>query len=153
MAADSKIITGDEGVLYAYDGTAWLPIGCLSSFTFNTSVAEKTRQTKCAPGVVTKGYGALDWTVDVDGFLVDTTSAAPNGDLTIKSWDWLLEKQIAKELIDIWIDAGLEDTQYYGSVIIQSLSMTSGTGDEDATFTATFGGSGDISNTDPHPTT
>ena len=28
------------------------------------------------PGVVTKGYGALDWTVDVDGFLVDTTSAA-----------------------------------------------------------------------------
>ena len=121
MAADSKIITGDEGVLYAYDGTAWLPIGCLSSFTFNTSVAEKTRQTKCAPGVVTKGYGALDWTVDVDGFLVDTTSAPTAGDATIKSWDWLLEKQIAKELIDIWIDAGLADTQYYGSVIIQSL--------------------------------
>lgn len=151
--ANEKVIAGDAGILYIYESSAWLPIGCLSSYSLNTTVNEKTRQTKCNPGVVEKGYGSLDSTVDFEGLYVNT--AGTNPDTSIASHDKLLELQQAKTLVQFRIDtdgapAGDGNgVQYYGLAIISSLTLTQGTGDDDSQFSGTFGVSGDISTTDP----
>jgi hypothetical protein len=155
--ANEKIIAGDAGILYVWDGAAWLPVGCLTSYSLNTNAAEKTRQTKCNPGVTEKGYGALDYTVDFEGLYLNTVGTNPDNSLA--SHDYLLEKQLAKEIIQWRIDtdaapAGLgEGKQWYGSAVISALTLTQGTGDEDSQFTGTFSGTGDITDTDPNVTT
>ena len=155
--ANEKIIAGDAGILYVYDGAAWLPVGCLTSYSLNTNAAEKTRQTKCNPGVTEKGYGALDYSVDFDGLYLNTIGTNP--DTTVGSHDYLLNKQLAKEVIEWRIDtdaapAGAgEGLQYFGFAVISALTLTQGTGDSDSEFSGTFSGSGDISTTDPHPGT
>jgi hypothetical protein len=82
-----------------------------------------------------------------------------NPDNSLASHDYLLEKQLAKEIIQWRIDtdaapAGLgEGKQWYGSAVISALTLTQGTGDEDSQFTGTFSGTGDITDTDPNVTT
>lgn len=155
--ANEKIIPGDAGILYVWDGTAWLPIGCLTLYSLNTTAAEKTRQTKCNPGVTEKGYGALDYSVDFEGLYLNTVGSNP--DTALGSHDYLLEKQLAKEIIEWYIDtdaapAGSEEGKvYFGKAVITSLTLTQGSGDEDSTFTGTFSGSGEITNTNPYPPT
>ena len=156
--ANEKIIAGDAGILYIYDtvGGAWLPVGCLTSYSLNTTAAEKTRQTKCNPGVTEKGYGVLDYTVSFDGLYLNTT-VAPDANTGLASHDKLLELQLAKTIVDWRIDSNTpiaDGKQYFGKAIISDLTLTQGSGDEDSSFSGTFAGSGDITNTDPFaPTT
>ena len=157
--ANERVIPGDAGILYVYDtaGGAWLPVGCLTSYTLNTTAAEKTRQTKCNPGVTEKAYGVLDYNISMDGLYVNTTGTNP--DTTIGSHDYLLALQLAKTEVDWRIDtdaapAGADEgVQYFGKAIISDLSLTQGSGDEDSNFSATFGGTGEISSIDPFPPT
>lgn len=150
--AGERIIPGDAGILYIFD-TVWVPIGCLTSYSLNTTVNEKTRQTKCNPGVVEKGYGALDASIDFEGLYVNT--AGINPDPNIASHDILLALQQTKSIVQFRIDTDAapegegEGLQYYGNAIISNLTLTQGTGDEDSTFSGTFGVSGDILTTDP----
>lgn len=151
--ANEKVISGDAGILFIFEGGAWLPVGCLTSFSLNTTVSEKVRQTKCNPGVTDKGYGTFDYSVDLDGLYLNT--AGTNPDTSLASHDLLLEKQRAKEKVQWRIDTDAapmgegEGKQYYGSAVITSLVLTQGSGDEDSSFTGTFSGDGDISDTDP----
>ena len=155
--ANEKIIAGDSGILYIYDtvGGAWLPVGCLTSYTLNTTAAEKTRQTKCNPGVTEKGYGVLDYNISFDGLYLNTT-VAPDQNTTVGSHDFLLALQLAKTVVDWRIDTATpiaDGAQYFGKGIISDLSLTQGSGDEDSSFSGTFSGSGDITSTDPFPPT
>lgn len=149
--ANEAIINGDEGLLYVWDGAAYLPVACLQSFTLNQTRSEITRQTKCNPGVVEKGPGTLDGSVDFDGLSVDTTSAVSPELGVLASWDKLFQDMQANNTqYDWWIDAGIADTQYYFTGFLSSLSLTMPTGDEDANFSGTIAISGSVSNTDPN---
>jgi hypothetical protein len=98
----STPIKGEFGVLFIAEDEAWLPIACLTSNSLASTVAEITRQTKCAPGVTEKSAGSFNYTLSAEGEYIDTTTAG--GDDTKVSHDKLLALQIAKSLVTWKLD-------------------------------------------------
>lgn len=148
----ADFIKGEVAIVYVYDGAAYRPVACLTSNSLNSTLAVIETQTKCAPGQVIKGAGAFNYSLDLEGNYIDTTSAG--GDTDKASHDYLLDLQQQKQVITWKLDTGLADTvAYYGEAIISDLSATFPAGDEFATFSATFDGSGTIVSTDPNSPT
>ena len=148
----ADFIKGEVAIVYVYDGAAYRPVACLTSNSLNSTLAVIETQTKCSPGQVIKGAGAFNYSLDLEGNYIDTTSAG--GDTDKASHDYLLDLQQQKQVITWKLDTGLADTvAYYGEAIISDLSATFPAGDEFATFSATFDGSGTIVSTDPNSPT
>jgi len=147
----SEFILGETAIVYVYDAdaSAYKPVACLTGNSLNTSLEVIETQTKCQAGTVVKGAGSFSYSLDMEGNYIDTTSA---GGLTARaSHDYLLIKQRAKEVVTWKLDTGLADNPaYYGTAIISDLSADFPAGNEFATFSATFDGSGDIATIDPN---
>ncbi len=146
----NEFILGEQLLVYIYDdeASAYKPIACLTGNSLNTSLEVIETQTKCQAGLVVKGAGGLSYSVDMEGNYIDTTSS---GGLTERaSHDALLLLQQSKSFVTWKIDTGLSDVpNYYGTAIITDLSAEFPAGNEFATFSATFDGSGDILRSDP----
>jgi predicted secreted protein len=140
-------IKGELGILYVYDDTIYRPVACLTSNTLDTTLSVIESNTKCNPGVTIKQAGMFTYSLTADGEYIDTTSVG--GEVTKASHDFLLLKQIAKQNITWKLDTGVTGAVYYGTAIIESLSLPQGAGDEISTFSLTLNGTGAISTTDP----
>lgn len=146
----STPIKGENGVLFIEEGDAWLPIACLTSNSLSSTVAEITRQTKCAPGVTEKSAGSFNYTLSAEGEYIDTTTAG--GDDTKVSHDKLLALQQARLLVQWKLDTNITNatsTKYYGTALITDLNLDQAAGDALSTFSATLSGNGAITSVDP----
>jgi hypothetical protein len=146
----STPIKGESGVLFIEEGDAWLPIACLTSNSLASTVAEITRQTKCAPGVTEKSAGSFNYTLSAEGEYIDTTTAG--GDDTKVSHDKLLALQQSRLLVTWKLDTNITNatsTKYYGTALITDLNLDQAAGDALSTFSATLSGNGAITSVDP----
>lgn len=140
-------IKGEVGIISIHDGTLYRPVACLTSNSFNPTVAVITSNTKCFPGVTIKQGGQFDYTIDAEGEYIDTTSVG--GDVTKASHDWLFTKMQAKLPVNWKYDTGVTGVIYYGTGIITDLPLEQGAGDELSTFSMTLEGSGEVVKVDP----
>lgn len=148
MATGDKI-NGDALMLHVYDGSAYLPIACITSNDLSSTAEVTETKNKCQPGVISTEYGSINKTLSIDGEFLDTTSSG--GDSTKASFDWLEAKQDLKEKIEIQMDFGLEaDGSKWANAIIQDLTLTGPAG-EVSTFSATINLDGGYLTTNPHP--
>jgi len=144
----ATFIKGDSIILYIYEATAWKPIACLTSNSLNQTRSIIETQTKCSPGVTEKETGAMSYDISFDGKYIDTGTG---GDTTKTSHDKLFEIMNSGTSVEWKMDTGLSDpTAYYGTGVLNSLSMTAGTGDELVEFSGAIAGSGAIVTVDPH---
>lgn len=146
--ATPTYIKGDGLLLYVHDGSAYVPIACLTQNSLSQTRNIIEAQTKCTPGLITKGAGSLTYEIGFEGLYIDTTSAT--GDTGKASHDkikgWIEDGEIHN-----WkLDTGLTDTPaYFGESIFSDLELTAPAGDEFASFSGTMSGSGAILETDP----
>ena len=148
MAGES-FIKGDVIILSVHDGTAYLPVACLTSNSLSTSRATIETQTKCDPGQTIKSAGNFDYSISADGLYIDT---GVGGDIAKRSHDTLLAKQMAGTIANWSISTGLTtNATYYGEGVITDLNLDAPTGGENSTFSATISGSGAIVLVDPIP--
>ncbi len=140
-------IKGEVGILYVADGASYKPVACLTSNSLSTAVSVIESNTKCNPGVTKIQGGIYSYTLDAEGEYIDTTSIG--GDTAKISHDFLVDLQLAKELIVWKLVTGVTGATYYGNALIADLSLDMGSGDDLATFSLTLNGDGEISTVDP----
>lgn len=149
--AGETIIQGDDILLEIWDGTdSYRPIACLTDNSFSATVEVLENQNKCDPGNTIKTYGAVSYSISLEGQYIDTTSSGE--EVTKASHDYLLGLLAAKTSRTIKMDTGLTDTPaYYMTGIITDLELTGPAGDN-ATFSATIEVTGGYATTDPNAT-
>jgi hypothetical protein len=140
-------IKGEVGILYVSEGGTYKPVACLTSNSLSTAVSVIESNTKCNPGVTKKLAGLFSYTLEAEGEYIDTTSEG--GDDTKASHDYLLDLQLAKEIITWKLVTGVTGATYYGTALISDLSLDMGSGDDLSTFSLTLDGDGEISTIDP----
>lgn len=140
-------IKGEVGILYVADGASYKPVACLTSNSLSTAVSVIESNTKCNPGVTKIQGGIYSYTLDAEGEYIDTTSIG--GDTAKISHDFLVDLQLAKELVVWKLVTGVTGATYYGNALIADLSLDMGSGDDLATFSLTLNGDGVISTVDP----
>lgn len=143
---------GELGIIYIYDvtSTSYKPIACLTSTSLSSTVSVIESTTKCFPGVTKKTAGTFNGSISLEGEYIDTTTAG--GDTAKKSHDALFLLQQAKTKINWKLDTNVSvntSTKYFGEAFISDLSADFGSGDDLATFSATFDVDGAILLTDP----
>lgn len=144
----SKFIKGDAIILSIHDGSAYLPVACLTSNSLSQTRSIIESQTKCDPGVVIKDAGTLSYDISAEGRYIDTTSVG--AEVSLASHDKLKQLMEVGEDVTWRMDTGLTDTPYYyGVAIIQDLSFDAAAGDELVNFSTTLAGSGAIVEVDP----
>ena len=144
----ATFIKGEVAIVYIDEAGVWLPIACLTSNSLNSTLGTIETETKCDPGVVISQSGTFNYSLDMEGNYIDTTSVG--GDTAKASHDKLFALQQAKTSVTWRLDTGLADnSQYYGTAVISDLSADFPSGDEFATFSATFQGSGAVVLVDP----
>lgn len=110
-------VKGENSILYVWDGTAYLPIACVTTSQFQTSLEQVDGTvTKCDLNPEpTAGQFTYSWSFD--GELSNDASKA--------SYDFLLEKQQAKETI-YWKEVETTETAtsktQFGKGMLTSLS-------------------------------
>ena len=147
----STFIKGDVNILYIHDGTIYRPVACLTSNSLATTLEVLETATKCDAGVTVKTAGTFAYNLNAEGLYIDT---GVGGDVTKASHDWLLIKQMAKATVTWKLATGLSGTSnYFGTALITSLNLDSPSNSENATFSATLDGSGNIVLVDPFAST
>jgi len=144
--AGENLIHGREGILSIWDGSAYRPIGCLTSTSLNTSLSVLESNTKCDVGNIVRVPDQFSYELSVDGEYLDTTSVG--GDSAKASHDYVLNLQQSKEVVVFQLDTGLEDTIYYGSAIITGLDLSQ-PADAISTFSINLSGTGSLLTDDP----
>ena len=117
-------VKGENSILYVWDGTAYLPVACVTTSQFQTSLEQVGGTvTKCnLIPVSTAGKFTYSWSFE--GELSNDVSKA--------SYDFLFKKQRAKEVI-YWkevetTETGTSKTQF-GEGILTSLSKSANAGE------------------------
>jgi len=147
--AGETIIHGKLGILSIWDTSVYKPVACLTSNSLSSSLSVIESNTKCDPGNTVRNANEFSYDISADGELIDTTSAG--GETTKASWDWLLEKQMAKTDVVWKLDAGIADNDFYGTAIISDLNLDQPS-DANSTFSCTLSGTGAIVLVDPNAT-
>lgn len=128
-------VKGENSILYVHDGTAYLPVACVTTSQFQTSLEQVDGTvTKCDLNPEpTAGQFTYSWSFD--GELTNDASKA--------SYDFLLEKQQAKETI-YWKEVETTETAtsktQFGKGMLTSLSK-SANANEMITFSGQIDGS------------
>ena len=146
----STFIKGEALILDVWDGSAYLPVACLTSNSLTRTRNIIEAQTKCAPGIIEKQSGTQSHDIALEGLYINTTDAA-GGDLTKLSHDALMLIFDTGD-IDTWrMSTALTDTPfYYGTGIFSDLALDTPAGDEFASFSATISGIGAPVTVDPN---
>lgn len=145
----SELIKGDAEILYIYDGSAYVPVVCLTSSSLSETRNVIESQTKCDPGLVTKTAGSYSYEISFEGEYIKPEASKESWvelrDLIRSVTDSVVEWRITTT----YADATTEDD--YGTAILTDLSKDAPAGDELITFSGSLSGSGAISQTDPNP--
>lgn len=128
-------VKGENSILYVWDGIEYLPIACVTTSQFQTSLEQVDGTvTKCDLNPEPRA-GRLSYSWSFDGEL--------SNDATKASYDFLLKKQQAKEII-YWKEVETTETStsktQFGKGIITSLSK-SANANEMITFSGQIDGS------------
>ena len=148
--ANEKNISGDLGNLAYYDGDDYVPIVCLTSSSFTSTMEMLEKVNMCNPGRTVRSPGNIDQSVDIEGEVIDTSDLGGND---IKaSFDELLalqkDMQENKEPELFRLSRGPLGYKYFEGYI-SDLNDSYVAGD-DATFSATLTVEGDVSEEDPN---
>ena len=112
-------VKGENSILYVWDGTAYLPIACVTTSQFQTSLEQiDGTVTKCDLNPESRA-GKFTYSWSFDGEL--------SNDATKASYDFLLKKQQVKEVI-YWKEIETTETStsktQFGKGMLTSLSKS-----------------------------
>lgn len=137
-------IDGKFGILYKYDGTNYVPVGCATSNTFSSSANVNEQDVnKCDPDTIRKNYGGINQNVDFEGHVVT--------DADKESFFELLADQEAQTKVDFKYDFDAEnpDTNVrYFKALISDISSAQEV-NQDSTWSMTLEIDGKSVLTDP----
>ena len=142
----STFIKGDAVILSIYDGSAYEPIGCLTSNSLSVTRNVIEAQTKCAPGEITRVAGSTSSEVSFEATYIKNDGGKTNFESllgyinnisgTTQTWKMSTDQ--------------VTPVAYYGTAILADLEITAAAGDEFATFSGTLQNSGLILTVDPN---
>lgn len=141
-------IKGNSEILYIWDGSAYVPVGCLTSNGLSEVRNAIESVTKCDPDLTIRKAGTYSYEISFEGEFVEPDAAR-------ESWNELkaLIRTVGSSEV-IWrittTYANASTLNEYGTAIITALDKTSPAGDEFITYSGTLSGSGAISNSDPN---
>ena len=143
----SKIVQGENVILKLYKGTAYMPIGCLTS----NSISESQDITEGEPNkcdtTVSKSQGSYTYELSADGVMVDDSDAGYASKAHYEEIRTLwAASRTSGEPLNWALEGGNEDL--YGTAFITSLDAEFPT-KADATFSISMSGLGEILKTDP----
>ena len=143
--AGETFLKGDVVIFSVHNGTAYEPIGCITSSSLSESLEVDEVQTKCDPGNIVQSPGSYSYEITGDGLYID--EANDTGRHSHGKLKTLLRN---KTLITWRMATGIGSPQVleYGTAYLTSLELTGDAG-QNATFTFTLSGNGSISDTDP----
>lgn len=142
----SQFIKGDAVILSIWDGTAYLPIGCLTSNSLNLTRNLIETQTKCDPGQIIKSAGAVTYEVPFEAVYIKTEVGKTDFDAMLQFIN------VAEGTTQTWKMSTDQTTptDYYGTAVLSDLTLDAAAGDENATYSGTLSGSGLIVTVDPN---
>ena len=142
----STFIKGDAVILSIYDGSAYEPIGCLTSNSLSVTRNVIEAQTKCAPGEITRVAGSTSSEVSFEATYIKNDGGKTNFESllgyinnisgTTQTWKMSTDQ--------------VTPVAYYGTAILADLEISAAAGDEFATFSGTLQNSGLILTVDPN---
>ena len=142
----STFIKGDAVILSIYDGSAYEPIGCLTSNSLSVTRNVIEAQTKCAPGEIARVAGSTSSEVSFEATYIKTDGAKTNFESllgfinnisgTTQTWKMATDQ--------------ITPVAYYGNAVLSDLEISAAAGDEFATFSGTLQNSGLITEVDPN---
>tara|TARA_R110002111_G_scaffold182894_2_gene248585 strand:- start:344 stop:778 length:435 start_codon:yes stop_codon:yes gene_type:complete len=142
----STFIKGDAVILSIYDGSAYEPIGCLTSNSLSVTRNVIEAQTKCAPGEITRVAGSTSSEVSFEATYIKNDGGKTNFESllgyinnisgTTQTWKMSTDQ--------------VTPVAYYGTAILADLEITAAAGDEFATFSGTLQNSGLVLTVDPN---
>ena len=143
----AEFIKGDIVILYIYDtvATAYEPVACLTSNSLSETRNIIESQTKCDPGLIKKDSGSYSYEISCEGqAIIQEADKYSHVDLH--------NLMISGDKFTWRIDTGqtVTDLAYYGTAILQDLTLDAAAGDELTTFTGTLSGDGLVTTTDPN---
>mgnify|MGYP003633026825 FL=1 len=142
----STFIKGDAVILSIYDGSAYEPIGCLTSNSLSVTRNVIEAQTKCAPGEITRVAGSTSSEVSFEATYIKNDGGKTNFESllgyinnisgTTQTWKMSTDQ--------------VTPVAYYGTAILADLEITAAAGDEFATFSGTLQNTGLVLTVDPN---
>lgn len=145
-----KYVSGHERTLARYDGTAYLPVGCLTSASFQAVMNMIEKVNMCTNGQTQQSPNSITRTVQIEGEIVDTTVVG--GSTISESIDELYdvqETQLTSKEADTWrLSNGPFGYKYFDG-FLTDLSDNYQAG-EDATFSASLSVENTPTDTDPN---
>lgn len=144
-----KKIDGQFGMLYKHDGTAYVPIVCFTSNTFNRSMEITTDDpTKCNPDSSEKTAGQIDYSVTGSAQIIDLEGAT--GKVSFFELKAIMDaKEKGNYKYDYNADGADADTYVeYFEAFITDLPATQDVNTK-STFEITLEISGGVTQTDP----
>jgi hypothetical protein len=142
----STFIKGDAVILSIWDGSAYEPIGCLTSNSLSVTRNVIEAQTKCAPGEITRVAGSTSSEVSFEATYIKTEAGKTDFDSLLNFIN------VANGSTQTWKMSTDQITpvSYYGTAVLADLEITAAAGDEFATYSGTLQNSGLITETDPN---
>ena len=142
----STFIKGDAVILSIWDGSAYEPIGCLTSNSLSVTRNVIEAQTKCAPGEITRLPGSTSSEVSFEATYIKNDGGKTNFESllgfinnisgTTQTWKMATDQ--------------ITPVAYYGNSVLADLEISAAAGDEFATFSGTLQNSGLILTVDPN---
>jgi len=142
----STFIKGDAVILSIYDGTDYLPVGCLTSNSLSLTRNVIETQTKCAPGQIIRQAGSSSSEVAFEATYISTDATKTDFNALLgfinstngTTQDWKMTSDQSSPVA------------YYGTAVLSDLELSAAAGDEFATYSGTLQNSGVIVTTDPN---
>jgi len=142
----STFIKGDAVILSIWDGSAYEPIGCLTSNSLSVTRNVIEAQTKCDPGQIIRNAGSTSSEVSFEATYIKTEAGKTDFDALLNFIN------VANGSTQTWKMSTDQITpvSYYGTAVLADLEITAAAGDEFATYSGTLQNSGLITETDPN---
>jgi hypothetical protein len=142
----SVFIKGDAVILSIWDGTAYEPIGCLTSNSLSVTRNVIETQTKCSPGEIIRAAGSTSSEISFEATYIKTEAGKSDFDALLNFIN------TASGALQTWKMSTDQITpvSYFGSAVLADLEISAAAGDEFATYSGTLQNSGLITETDPN---
>ncbi len=142
----STFIKGDAVILSIWDGSAYEPIGCLTSNSLSVTRNVIEAQTKCAPGEITRVAGSTSSEVSFEATYIKTDGGKTNFDSLLS---FINDVSGSTQYWKMSTDQ-ITPVAYYGNAVLADLEITAAAGDEFATFSGTLQNTGLVLTVDPN---
>ena len=142
----NTFIKGDAVILSIWDGSAYEPIGCLTSNSLSVTRNVIEAQTKCAPGEITRVAGSTSSELSFEANYIKTDNTKTNFESLL---GFINNISGATQTWKMSTDQ-ITPVAYYGNGILADLEISAAAGDEFGTFSGTLQNSGLIVTVDPN---